>query len=384
MKGMHTATCLPKISLLTAPFCLAGLLLRIKEKTGFFCCWRPQYPNIWLVYFDATALRNLLWNRWSPGNQSWEGSWGSRLCSGQESFRNCWPRTGSWKNTGKRRAGLWGGKAMCHHFCNTCCDPSPPLIHLPIQRFSTGTSGHHHRWPTIRASVTYFNAKVSQLSKSSHSWSMSAEVNAPTCLCCPLFKGHLLPVQWENFCHSSQDIKVMSVCVLFASGWIQSYLQLIQSRLKSDWPSCCPKTQPCRWVHLDSPGSSKAGLKAHLQTKCCSSPGQQIFSAAPMHADAMPVTLARTACTLWLQKALKIIKLCLQSVYVPSCLLRNSGDYKLISAAHHQKLKLELTRGSGTIQKYSKYCSQLPPCSTWNITHPGKIKGAYTSLAAGS
>lgn len=52
----------------------------------------------------------------------------------QESFKNLWPRTGSWKRTGKRGAGLQGGKATCFRSCKTCCDLSPSLIASPHPR----------------------------------------------------------------------------------------------------------------------------------------------------------------------------------------------------------------------------------------------------------
>lgn len=96
-----------------------------------------------LVWFDLRALCDIVPYRSGYLLETWVGRAAEKAgcAQEQESFRNLWSRTGSWKNIGKRGAGLWGTKAMCHHSCKTRCDPSPSL-HLPIQRSGMDTSGH--------------------------------------------------------------------------------------------------------------------------------------------------------------------------------------------------------------------------------------------------
>lgn len=158
-KGMHAATHVPRSTLLTAPSCLAGLLLRIKEeKTGF-------------LELKATVPECLHWYGWIqepyaisylisypiaqviPRNLSWERSWESRLCSGAGKLQKPPAKNRQLKkHTSKRRAGLWGGKAMCHRPCKTCCDPFPSLITSPHPALR-----HGHFWTSpLEAQFPYF------------------------------------------------------------------------------------------------------------------------------------------------------------------------------------------------------------------------------------
>lgn len=102
MKGMHAATRVPKMTLPTAPSCLAGLLLRLKEeKTGFFGAEGHSTRMFALVWFDWRALCNILSDivpyRTGCPPETRVGRAAEKAGSAreQESFRNLRPRTGS-------------------------------------------------------------------------------------------------------------------------------------------------------------------------------------------------------------------------------------------------------------------------------------------------
>lgn len=143
-------------------------------------------------------------------------------------------------------------------------------------------------WSTIRAFGICFDAKVSQLSKSSDSWSMSAEVTASICLCCPLFKGYLLaPTRVNRTSATLPRTSRSHPSVPWLLLQVAEYKNICcwyNQDLRVTDPAAVPKCTHTGWVHLNSPSSCRAGLNPLLQVKYCNSPGQQIFSATPMHA----------------------------------------------------------------------------------------------------
>lgn len=148
MKGMHTATRVPKITLLAAPSCLAGLLLRIKgEKMGFLAL-KTTVPEClhWYGLIQAPYAISYLVSYPITQDIPWKpelgSSWESRLCSGTGELQKPPAKNRQLKkHTGKRGAGLWGGKAMCYRFCETSSDPSPSLITSPCPALH-----HRHFW----------------------------------------------------------------------------------------------------------------------------------------------------------------------------------------------------------------------------------------------
>lgn len=143
MKGMHTATCISKIILLTAPSCLAGLFHRIKEnKTGFLVL-KATVPKCLHLAWSESLIQYLIWYHTLSCTQTGWAAEKAGCAEEHDSFKNLWLRPGSWKRIGERGAGLWEGKAMCCRSCKTGCDPFLSLIaspHSVLRHFLSRTS----------------------------------------------------------------------------------------------------------------------------------------------------------------------------------------------------------------------------------------------------